>query len=96
MFIVTVDAAVAPENHLGVLQTLQDATPTIRQLPGNLSFRPLVGPEPGRLTILQEWETPDAFAGYQAHAIYTDINAALGPMLIEPPVIRRYAAEPLE
>ena len=96
MFIVTVDAVVAAPDQSSVLSALQEAAETIRDLPGNQSFRPLIGDAPGRLTILQEWDTPEAFAGYQGHEIYGALNATLGPKLIEPPVIRKFSASLVE
>lgn len=92
MLIVTVDATVPAADQTDVIAFLNEKAETIRKLPGNLSFRTMSGEAAGKVTVLQEWTDAAAFDGYRNHPVYGELNAGLGPKLIEPPAIRQFDA----
>ncbi|ATE55674.1 antibiotic biosynthesis monooxygenase [Actinosynnema pretiosum] len=67
----------------------------VRAMPGNLDFRVCASREDAdRATVLHEWTDQAALDGYLASEPFARLGASVRPLLAEPPVSRRFRAEP--
>lgn len=97
MFIALVDFETRPEDKAAALAALQAEAPQVHALPGCLAFRILADPSrPGALSIRHEWASAADFAFYLASPGFSRSGAILRPLMINPPVSRRFEAKLLE
>jgi quinol monooxygenase YgiN len=93
MLIAIVTFKTTPTNRPAAIAALLAEAETVRALSGCIRFLPLVDPsDPCQIALLHE----AAFAGYVASPGFTATGMILRPMMIEPPVSRRFAATLLE
>ena len=97
MLIAIVTFKTTPADRLVAMAALQAEAEGVRALPGCFRFLPLADPaDPSQTALLHEWSDEAAFAGYVASPGFTATGAILRPLMIEPPVNRRFAATLLE
>jgi quinol monooxygenase YgiN len=78
------------------LALLTTQAPTVRALPGCHAFIPFVDPMiEGGIGIVHEWNSAADFSAYLASPSYALFNAELRPLMINPPVGKRFEAEPV-
>lgn len=97
MFIAHVMFNVSAESRAGALQTLLDECAVVRAMAGCIAFIPFVDPtdETG-LGVLHEWDSAETFAAYTSSAEFAAVGQALRPIMIEPPVSKRFDATLIE
>ncbi len=97
MLIAHVTFRVAPGDATKALEILTIDAETVRGMAGNLAFLPFADPtDPGLLGVMHEWETAEDFAAYIAAPAFAAIGAGLKPMMVAPPVSRRFDARLIE
>lgn len=97
MLVAIVDFATAAGDRPAALAHLDRERDEVRAMPGNLAFRVYASrqDETG-VTIVHEWEDEEAFARYLASDSFARFGETLRPLMISPPVSRRFHAELLE
>ncbi|MCB1328722.1 MAG: antibiotic biosynthesis monooxygenase [Maritimibacter sp.] len=97
MIIAHVDFDVAADRRTHALAVLRQQVEEVRALPGCRSFAPYADPVvPTRVSVVHEWESAEAFAGYSASAAFARSSAELRPLMTAPPSSRRYDATLIE
>lgn len=97
MLIAILDFDTAPADRPAALAQLLAEAPRIRAMPGNLAFRAYADPQrQDRLTVVHEWEDRDSFAGYLASSAFARSGEVLRPLMVAPPVSRRFEARLLD
>jgi quinol monooxygenase YgiN len=97
MFIAIVDFSIAPADRAAALGHLDAERDQVRSMPGNLAFRVYASrQDEGRVAIVHEWEDEASFGAYQKSGSFARIGEAVRPMMVEPPVSRRFRAEMVE
>lgn len=97
MFIAHVYFRVAPDKVEVALAALLAELSSVRGLPGCIAFLPFLDPtEPGALGIVHEWESAEAFARYAASPGFAAVGQLLRPIMVAPPVSKRFDARLLE
>lgn len=93
MFIAHVDFDVAPQDRPHALAVLRMEVDAVRALPGCRSFAPFEDPAlPGRVSVVHEWESAEAFAAYLASDTFAQSTEELRPLMTAPPSSRRFEA----
>lgn len=97
MLIAIVEFTVKPDDRPAAMAALLSETSTVRAMPGCIAFRPFADPEhAGTCGLLHEWEREEQFGAYTASPGFAAIGQILRPMMIAPPISRRFRAELLE
>jgi quinol monooxygenase YgiN len=97
MFIAHVHFAVASARRAEALDTLVAEAATVRAMPGCLAFLPFADPLDGEaIGILHEWQSADHFAAYTASPGFAEVGATLRPMMLRPPISRRFVVQPAD
>jgi quinol monooxygenase YgiN len=97
MMIAIVDFRVAATDRPTALAHLDRERDEVRAMPGNLGFRVYASREDDTsITILHEWQDVASFGGYSGSEAFARSGAVLRPMMIDPPVSRRFHADLLE
>lgn len=97
MLIAIVDFRTAPADRATALARLDGESDRVRAMPGNVAFRVYASRvDESAITIVHEWQDEESFAGYQSSASFTRSGEVLRPMMIAPPVSRRFRADLLE
>ena len=93
MIIVHVDAQFDAAAEAAIAAGLASDASTIRELDGNLDFKVLKAPnEPGRIELIQHWDSIGAFDAYRQSALFKEIGVRLAPQMTRPPVTRVFNA----
>lgn len=88
---------VAPTQRETALQALMAQAPAIRNMTGCLAFVPFLDPsEGGKLGVIHEWESPADFEAYIASDPFASLSRLLRPMMMGPPVSKRFDAVSLQ
>jgi quinol monooxygenase YgiN len=94
MLIAILDFDVAPADSGAALKHLLTEAPEVREMKGNIAFRPYVDPLIGtRITLVHEWESREDFAAYLASPAFLRSGDKLRPLMTAPPVSRRFEAQ---
>lgn len=94
MFIAILDVRTEPSDRDAARRQLVSEQPIVRAMPDCVDFRVFESLEDtGRLTVLHEWTDAAAFANYAASEAFSRSGAVIRPLLVEPPVSRRFHAE---
>lgn len=97
MFIAHVFFAVTPADRAKALDVLLAELPIVRKMKGCISFVPFEDPsDPEKLGILHEWTTQQDFDAYVASAAFSSVGQTLRPMMIAPPLSKRFDATMFE
>ena len=97
MFIAILDICTNPDDRANALAQLMGEQPEVRAMPGCIGFRVFASSEDDRrLTVLHEWTDQASFATYTASDAFTRSGEVIFPLLVEPPVSRRFSAELVE
>jgi quinol monooxygenase YgiN len=94
MLIAHVIFSVDEDRRPGVLERLNRDACIVKSMEGCLAFIPFANPANSReVGILHEWRSADDFARYTSSATFAHFQAELRPMMVAPPVSRRFEAE---
>ncbi len=97
MLIAVLDLLTTPADRPTALAQLDAESEAIRAMPGNLDFRVYTSRgDEGGVTVIHEWADEPSFSGYLASDAFTRSGAVLRPLLVAPPVSRRFRASLLE
>ncbi|MEU8006802.1 antibiotic biosynthesis monooxygenase [Catellatospora sp. NPDC049111] len=97
MFIAIVDFRTAPADRTSALAHLDAEGDRVHAMPGNVAFRVYASrADESAITIVHEWADEQSFAGYQTSDSFARSGEVLRPMMIAPPVSRRFRAGLLE
>ncbi|MGH1444502.1 MAG: putative quinol monooxygenase [Cognatishimia sp.] len=97
MLIAHVMFQVAATDRAAALQTLLDECDAVRRMQGCIAFIPFVDPTGDTgLGVLHEWDSAEAFAAYTSSVEFTAVGQALRPIMIGPPVSKRFDASLIE
>lgn len=95
MLIAIVDVCTEADDRPTALAHLAAELPTVRAMPGCLGMRVLTpADDDRRLTVLHEWQDDASFAAYTASDAFARAGARVRPLAVEPPVSRRFHAQP--
>jgi Uncharacterized conserved protein len=84
---------VPPDARRRALEILLAEAEAVRAMPGCRAFVPFLDPTgAGTLGVLHEWESADDFSAYAASPTFVATAALLRPMMVAPPVSRRFDA----
>jgi quinol monooxygenase YgiN len=93
MFIVHLYLQVAAGERRVALDALLERLDAVRAMPGCLRYIPFEDPSDDQMIgILEEWESREAFAAYTASDRFSDLNRTLRPLMLAPPISRRFRA----
>jgi len=77
-----------------VLERLSRDTSIVRSMEGCVAFVPFANPaDSEEVGILHEWRSAEDFARYTSSETFARFQAELRPMMVAPPVSRRFEAE---
>ncbi len=97
MLIAHVKFTVSEKNRTLAIDNLKQEARTVRAMKGCIAFIPFLDPiNPQDVGILHEWDTADDFAAYIASERFATVGRILRPIMISPPVSRRFDAELIE
>jgi quinol monooxygenase YgiN len=97
MFIAILDLRTPPIDRPVALAQLDSERDEIRAMTGNLDFRVYAGRnDEGAVAVVHEWADEPSFAGYLSSAAFARSGSVLRPLLISPPVSRRFRADLVE
>jgi quinol monooxygenase YgiN len=97
MFIAVLDLRTAPTDRPVALAHLDSERDEIRAMPGNLEFRVYAARDDEEgVTVIHEWADESSFGAYLASEVFDRSGTVLRPLLIAPPVSRRFRATLLE
>jgi len=97
MFIAIVDVYTDPRDRAEALAQLAGERPAVRAMPGCLDFRVFASRDDERqVAIVHEWVDEASFARYIASAEFARSGEVIRPLLVAPPVSRRFQAELVE
>ncbi|GAA6207687.1 hypothetical protein NBRC116601_09800 [Cognatishimia sp. WU-CL00825] len=93
MLIAHVIFSVAPENRTLAIKTLKHEVSVVRAMDGCIAFIPFLdATNQQNVGVLHEWASSDAFAAYIASDSFASIGETLRPIMISPPVSKRFDA----
>lgn len=93
MLIAHVTFVVAKADSAKALAALVGEAPQVRAMNGCVAFLPFQDPsDPAQIGVLHEWETGDDFAKYATSPEFARVGEILRPMMLKPPVSRRFDA----
>lgn len=94
VFIAILDLCTAPADRPIARDQLLAERPIVRAMPGCIDFRVLEAHDDDRrLTVLHEWEDRASFDAYTQSDAFARSGDVIFPLVIEPPVSRRFDAE---
>ncbi len=94
MFIAHVLFSVSPESRPVALETLVKEVEAVRAMPGCVTYIPFLDPTDDQgVGVMQEWQSAEAFGGYTGSDIFAEILGVLRPLLVAPPVSKRFDAK---
>lgn len=97
MLIAVLDFRTAPADRATALRQLESEREGIRAMPGNLDFRVYAAREDDEaVTVIHEWADQPSFAAYLEAEAFARSGEVLRPLMIKPPVSRRFHADLLE
>lgn len=97
MLIAHVTFEVDQTNSSKALDALTAEAAQVRAMTGCIAFNPFQdATNPALIGVLHEWETPEDFAGYTASQEFARAGATLRPMMVKPPLSRRFDASLIE
>ena len=97
MLIAIIDFDVAPAQRETALNQLLREVPAVREMKGNIGFRPYADPlVETRVTLVHEWESRQHFDAYLASPPFARSGEILRPMMTGTPVSRRFEASLIE
>ena len=97
MLIAVLDLRTTPTDRPAALAQLDSERDEIRAMPGNLDLRVYAARDDEEaVTVIHEWADETSFAAYLSSEPFSRSGAALGPLMVEPPVSRRFRAALLE
>ncbi len=97
MIIALLDLRTAAADRAAALAQLDSEREEIRAMPGNLDFRVYAArDDDGAVAVIHEWVDEPSFAAYLASDAFARSGALIRPLVIAPPVSRRFDAALLE
>jgi quinol monooxygenase YgiN len=96
MLIAILDLRTSAADRPTALAQLDSERDEIRAMPGNLDFRVYAGRDGESVTVIHEWADQPTFTAYLESEAFTRSSRVLTPLMTEPPLSRRFAAELLE
>ena len=97
MLIAHVTFEVDPTSSAKALEALTTEAAQVRAMVGCIAFNPFQDAiNPALIGVLHEWETSDDFDGYTASEEFARVGATLRPMMVKPPLSRRFDASLVE
>lgn len=97
MLIAILDFEVAPARLPAALDQLLAEMPVVREMQGNIAFRPFADPlADTKITLVHEWEHRSDFDTYLASPCFARSGEVLRPMMIAAPISRRFEASLIE
>ena len=94
MLIAVLDFDTLATDRAAALAQLDRERDEVRAMPGNVAFRVYASREDAsRVTVVHEWDDEVAFGRYLGSDSFARSGAVLRPMMIAPPVSRRFRAE---
>ena len=97
MLIGHVTFPVSPENRTLAIDTLTKEVSAVRAMKGCIAFVPFLDlTNEQDVGVLHEWETAADFAAYIASDSFAAIGAVLRPIMVAPPVSKRFDATLIE
>lgn len=93
MLIAHVTFSVSPENRTLAIDTLKQEVEIVRAMQGCVAFVPFLDPTNTQdVGVMHEWENADDFAAYIASDSFATIGKVLRPVMVAPPVSKRFDA----
>ena len=97
MLIAVLDLRTTKADRPVALAQLDGEKDEIRAMPGNLDFRVYAARDDEEaVAVVHEWVDEPTFAGYLSSAAFARSGSVLRPLLISPPVSRRFRADLVE
>ena len=97
MLIAVLDLRTTPADRITALAQLDAERDEIRAMPGNLDFRVYADRhDEASVTVIHEWVDEPSFAAYLSSEAFERSGAVLRPLLVAPPLSRRFRAELFE
>ena len=97
MLIAVLDLRTTTADRPVALAQLDSEREEIRAMPGNLDFRVYAARDDEEaVVVIHEWADESSFAGYLSSDAFARSGAVLRPLVIAPPVSRRFRATLLE
>ncbi|MFC2253577.1 putative quinol monooxygenase [Labrys portucalensis] len=97
MLIAILDFEVAPAQRSVALDQLLAEMPTVREMHGNIAFRPFADTlADTKITLVHEWEHRSDFDAYLASPCFARSGEVLRPMMTSAPISRRFEASLIE
>lgn len=95
MMVIRVVVDVQPSQTEAFVAHLRDEATAVREMPGCVRYELYQDPHTAtRFMLYEEWETPEAFAAYQASDLLQESFTVLGPMMAGPPDSGYFEATP--
>jgi len=93
MLITHVTFSVSIENSPLAIDTLTKEITVVRAMKGCIAFTPFQDPTNEQdVGVIHEWESAEDFAAYVASDSFTKIQKILRPIMVAPPVSKRFDA----
>jgi quinol monooxygenase YgiN len=97
MFIAILDFDTAAADRPAALAQLDRERDQVRAMPGNIAYRVYASREnETQITVVHEWDDQASMAGYLESASFARSGEVLRPIMVGPPISRRFQAELLE
>jgi quinol monooxygenase YgiN len=97
MLIAVLDLRTAAIDRHAVLAQLDSERDEIRAMPGNLDFRVYAARDNDEaVAVIHEWADEPSFAAYLSSQAFARSGAVIRPLVMTPPVSRRFRATLLE
>lgn len=97
MFIALLDLRTSAIDRARVLAQLDGERDEIRAMPGNLDFRVYADRDDREsVAVIHEWADESSFSDYLSSEAFARSGAVLRPLVIEPPISRRFRADLVE
>lgn len=97
MFIAILDFRTAATDRPAALAQFDQESHRVRAMPGNISFRVYAAREDDTaVAVVHEWDDEASFAGYLRSDSFAQLSEVIRPIMIGPPVGRRFRADLLE
>jgi quinol monooxygenase YgiN len=93
MLIAHVTFSVLPENRTLAIDALTQEVRAVRAMKGCKAFTPFLDPTSERdVGVLHEWDTAEEFDAYIKSDIFMTMGKVLRPIMVAPPVSKRFDA----
>jgi quinol monooxygenase YgiN len=97
MLIAHVKFTVSTENLALTIDTLKQEVEVVCAMKGCIAFIPFIDPTSTQCVgVLHEWHSADDFAAYIASNSFATIGRILRPIMVSPPVSKRFDATLIE